>query len=128
MFPLNQATNGYKTIVGRRLAKRLKAISPDFRALLAHELVAGEVALHRLNQAQASALVRVSRRYVSIIHRASPEQREDIKRKRLSIASLYNKRRDLSDDRLERIITAAGPGRVLAILDKMTAPQSVAAE
>ena len=128
MHQINETSNAFKTIVGRRLARRLKDITPDFRALLAHELVAGDVVLHRLTQTQAAALVRVSLPYVSTISRASPEQREDIKRKRLSISSLYNKRRDLTDDRLEKIITAAGPGRVLAILDKMTAPQRVAAE
>ena len=47
------AAAGYKTIVGRRLSRRLKDIPPDFRALLAHELVAGDVVLHRLTQAQA---------------------------------------------------------------------------
>jgi hypothetical protein len=128
MFPLREDTNGYKTVVGRQLAKRLKGIPVDFRALLAAELMAGEVVLHGLTQTQASALVRVNRGYVSCANKASPEQREDIKHKRLSIRSLYRKRRDLTDDRLEKLILAAGPGRVMQILDRLTAPTAIAAE
>jgi hypothetical protein len=128
MFPLNQATNGYKTIVGRRLARRLRSISPDYRALLAHELVAGDVVVHRLSQTQAAALVRVSQPYVSAVSRASPEEREQIKRHRLSLSALHNKRRKPSDDKLDRFIRRYGADRIMAALDRMTAPQRRAAE
>ena len=66
-FQVSGGGSPVKTIRGYRLAKRLKAISPDFRALLAHELVTGEVVLRDLTQAQAAALVRVSLPYVSTV-------------------------------------------------------------
>jgi hypothetical protein len=128
MLSLNEDTNGYKTIVGRRLTRRLKGITPDLRALLAHEMVAGEAVLHRLTQAQAAVLVHVSLPYVSTVSRASPEQREDIRRRRLSLSALYHKRRQPTDAKLDRLIARYGADRIMAALDRVTAPQRVAAE
>jgi hypothetical protein len=64
MFPLRENPNGYKTVDGRRLAKRLKGTTADFRGLFAHELVTGETRLHPLPQALAAVLARISQGYV----------------------------------------------------------------
>jgi hypothetical protein len=124
-FQVNGGGSPVKIVLGRRLARRLKGITPDFRALLAHEMVAGEVVLRDLTQAQASALVQVSLPYVSTVSRASPEQREDVKRRRLSISALYNKRREPTDAKLDRLIARFGVDRVMAALDRATKPHAV---
>jgi hypothetical protein len=120
---LNNSTVG-KTIVGHRLAKRLKSISADYRALLAHRLVTGEVVLHHLSKVQASTLVRVSLPYVNTVSRASPEQREAIKRRWLSVARLYTKRRrELTDAQVDRIVRRIGPDRMWSAMERTTRPQ-----
>ena len=125
MFPLRQDPNGYKTIDGRRLAKRLKGTTADTRALLAHGMTTEGA---RLTQAQAAALARVSQAYVSAASRASPEQREAIKHGGLSLSTLHNKRQEPTDAKLDRLVAKYGADRVMAALDRATMPQRRAAE
>jgi hypothetical protein len=124
MSHIAQTPNGFKIIIGRRLARRLKDISADFKALLGHEMVTGEVVLRQLTQAQASALLSVSRPYISAVNQASPEERELIKRKRLSISTLYSKHRAPTDTALDKLVMKIGADRVMAALDRATNPSN----
>jgi hypothetical protein len=123
-FQVNGGGSHVKTVDGRRLAKQLKGTTADFRALLAHELVTGETRLCRLSQAQAAKLTCVSRGYVSTVSRASPGQREDIECGLLSVTALHNKP---TDAQLDRFVARYGADRVMAALDRATAPSATAA-
>ena len=131
---VNGGGSPVKTIDGRSLAKRLKGTTADFRALLAHEMTAGDAALRRLSQPQAAALAGISRSYVSTVSRASPEQREDVKHGRLSISAIHNGgRHEPVDAKLDRLIARYGADAVMAAadraLDRLTMPpQRLAAE
>jgi hypothetical protein len=111
------------TVVGRKLARRLKGISSDFRALLAHQAATGEAVLRELTVKQASILFKVSVPYVAAVSRASPEERDLIKRKRLSVNDLYSRRRELTDDQIDRLVARCDPNRLMAALDRYTAPK-----
>jgi hypothetical protein len=135
-----------KDISGRKLAKRLhKGMSPTFAALLAHDLEAGKVVLHRLTRSQARALTGASLGYVATVARLTPEERQQVQRGHLSLASLHNKPKSDSfktfanatkeveaelghaditvGDFVDRVFAKLGDGVLAAALDRYTQPR-----
>jgi hypothetical protein len=106
-----------KKISGRKLSR--KRISPIHLALLAADLVKGEVEISNLTPTQASGLTGASVGYVHTASKLTPEEREDVKRGRASLSQFHN--REPSDARLDRIVRKY-PQRIMQALDRYTQP------
>jgi hypothetical protein len=65
--------------------------------------------------------------YAYAARRLSPMDRSAVRFGYLKLSQLARQHRELTDTRLEKIITSVGPDRVMQILDKLTASR-VAAE
>ena len=80
------ATPTFKHIYGDKLARALKAgkLSASYRALLAHDLATGAVAI-RLSRKQAIALTHANATYVSAIAGMSESERAALRRGQLSL-------------------------------------------
>jgi len=117
-----------RDVVGRKLARRLKAgLNPTHRALLALDLECGALWLHHLSRAQARALTKAAGGYVATLRRATPEQREAVKRGELALSTLHNNKAP-TDQAIERWIAKVGKERVWAVFNRLTMPSAVAAE
>jgi hypothetical protein len=122
-----------RPIIGTNLARRLKGISKDFRALLAYELATGAADFFFPTRKQAAALMEVSLRYVAAVAKLSPEQRVQVKRKQLTLSAVVNRRKPapvtdintiidkLTNADIDTIVTTR-PDAVMAALDRATAP------
>jgi hypothetical protein len=125
---INVPRPGVKEIVGRKLAGRIRRLSPTFRALLAHEMESGRVIVHALSRKQAVQLTGASVGYVNTIHRLSDEQRELLKRGALSLSKLHSSHKSLTDAEIDHLVIKLGPERIMRALDRYTQPQRFAAE
>jgi hypothetical protein len=121
---ISTGTAPVKDVSGRQLARRLKrGLSAAFRALLAHEMQAGAVCIHHLSRRQAVALTSASWGYVSTIAKMTPDEREQLGDGRLSLSAVHN--RAPTDADVDRIVAKLGAERVLAALDRATAPTTI---
>jgi hypothetical protein len=123
------ATPTFKHIYGDKLARALKAgkLSASYRALLAHDLATGAVAI-RLSRKQAIALTHANATYVSAIAGMSESERAALRRGQLSLLARVNRRRRPSDAQVFGIVRKLGASRVMNALDQITQPTAVAAE
>jgi hypothetical protein len=133
-FPSIRSTGqeGVRLIFGDRLAQLLPKINKSFRALLGYELVTGTAQLYRPTREQVAATVQVSRRYIDCVAAMTPEQREQVSRKRLTLSTVINHKRVPIDVGtiaavvekfgVDNVVAHIGGGVVLAALDRMTAP------
>jgi len=94
-------------VFGRQLARQLLRLSAHARSRLAHDLVVGEVVLRDPTRSQMARLVGVSERSVAEIARS---------------LGTANKRPDMSDAAVERLISRIGAERIWTALDHLTAP------
>lgn len=105
---------------GRDLASQLRDLPKKRRALLAAQAVAGGL---KLTRAQAANLFGVCPDYIAVACTASAEERHDI----LNGGSLRaiiqgRKRHHMGDAALDRLVADIGPDKLLAALDRATAP------
>jgi hypothetical protein len=107
-----------KRIIGTKLQRKQKKISRSFRAVWAAEWVAGELSLTHGSPRQAASTFDVPMGDVRAYLRATPLEREAIKRKRLTIEALRRQQRRNhrpSEAGIDRFIERAGArGRVEA--------------
>jgi hypothetical protein len=104
--------------------RKRRGLSPTHAALLAHELETGMVWLHHLPRRQACLLTGASIGYVTTIANATPEERAAIKRGELALGKLHNKpKQPLADAEIDRLVETIGADRILAAIDRWTAPQ-----
>jgi hypothetical protein len=119
------ATAPVRDVNGRKLSRRLKReLNPTHRALLAFELECGVLWLHHLSRRQAQRLTGANQRHVTSLRRASPDEREQVKKGLLPLSAL----RAPSDADVDRIVARIGAERLLKAFDRLTAPTLVAAE
>jgi hypothetical protein len=114
-----------KRIIGTKLQRKQKKISRSFRAVWAAEWVAGELSLTHGSPRQAASTFDVPMGDVRAYLRATPLEREAIKRKRLTIEALRRQQRRNhrpSEAGIDRFIERAGANRVLDRLDHLTCP------
>jgi hypothetical protein len=120
-FPSTQTTPAVKKINGKKLSRRLKSLSPTFLALLANELMSGTAVVSHLTFEQAKAVTGASTGYLTTVRRLTPEQLEQVKREPASLSPFHNKR-EMTDAEIERRIVKMGIEKVLAAIDRLTAP------
>lgn len=115
---------------GKVLARNLRKTSPAMRAILVAPLTNG-TAIGVLTKAQAARLGRVSAKTMAIVAGASADQLEALWSDRLSLNAVRKanaKPRGLTDSEVDDFINRVDPNRVLAALDRLTAPSSIDAE
>jgi hypothetical protein len=107
--------------------EKRRGLSPTHAALLAYELEIGAAWLHDFPRRQACRLTGASVGYVSTIAHATPDERAAIRRGALALAKLHNKpKAQPTDDEVNRLVATIGPDRVMAALDRATAPREEA--
>ena len=115
---------------GKVLARNLRKASPAMRAILVTPLTNG-AAIGGLPKAQAARLGRVSAKSIAIVAGASAEQLEALWSGQLSLNAVRKanaKPREMTDADIEDFIDRVDPNRVLAALDRLTAPSSIDVE
>jgi hypothetical protein len=114
---------------GRAIAKRIAHHDQDIRALIARALVTGEP-IPAMSHRKAAKLTVVSRHRLAAAELATVGEIECVQLGRLSLRHVRRAHalKALTDAEIEDFIDRAGPNRVLAILDSMTAPVAMAAE
>jgi hypothetical protein len=118
--------------LSERIAARIARNEEDKRALLALALVNGDP-IPRLSERQAARMTKTSRHKVRSAKLATAADIELVKIGRLRLSDVRRMRakaRVMTDAEIENFIDRADPVRVLAYLDRLTAPQPqlVAAE
>jgi hypothetical protein len=117
-----------RVFLGRDVARKARRNSASNRALLAADLCTGRVIIERLTPRQAQQLARASYSYAHVARGLLPLERAAIEGGTLSLANVA-RRRNLSDAKIERVVRAFGPSRVLAVIERMAgAAQATAAE
>jgi hypothetical protein len=116
-----------RKVLGQKLSRKLKAISPSHRALLTHGLMNGEVELSHITFKQAKVVTEVSVGYANTAGKLTAEQREQVEHG-LSLSGFHNSKQPVTEAMIDKFIARAGAERVLNALDKLTAPVLVAAE
>jgi hypothetical protein len=106
--------------LGRDVARKAKRNSASNRALLAADLCTGRVIIERLTPRQAQQLARASYGYAHVVRGLLPLERAAIESGTLSLANVARRRNFHSDAKIENVVRAFGPGRVLAVLKRMT--------
>jgi hypothetical protein len=114
-----------KKIWGKRLSRKLKAISLSHRALLAADLAAGRVDVSHFTVVQAAAMTNVSVGYACTAGKLPAEQRKLVERNEVSLSAFHNKPATVTDAMIHKFIAKAGAGRVLDALDQLTAPTTL---
>jgi hypothetical protein len=113
------------TLTGRTLDRLCLKATPSERALLAANLMADRVQLVRLTARQASRLTGANIRYLAVARHLSDDQRERIIKGKLSLSAIVNAPRIPSDAELDKLFALVGGERMLAALDRFTAPKFV---
>jgi hypothetical protein len=119
--PLNIISAEVKPIIGDRLSRNLRYLSKDWRAVLAHETATGAAQLYFPTRKQAAALFGVSLRYVTAVAGLTPEQRELVKRRRLTLSSVVNRKPPI-DGIIDKLIIKHGADAFLRGIDRVTQP------
>ena len=128
---------GYSTatfnppVLGKDLAERLAQMSHDARPVLAWGLT-GPRGVAGLTRAQASRLAEVSPYNIALVSLATTEERLALMRGDIRLRDVrenHARPRVMTDAEIETFISRADPVRILAYLDRLTAPSlSIAAE
>jgi hypothetical protein len=113
------------TIVhGRHLALGLHRLSASQRALLAFELTTGAVTLCGLTRKQAARIAGANTDYVSRVAHISDSEREQLRGGGLRLSKTHPRQpRELSDAEIDHLVRTVGPDRVMAAIDRLTAPE-----
>jgi len=113
-------------MVGKAIAARLTQKLQDERAVLALALIAG-APIPPMSRRKASKVMRVSRYKIEVAARATPDELELLALGRLRLrdvrAAHAQPRKPLDDSAIVDFINRVDPNRILAVLDRMTAPQ-----
>ena len=126
---LSPFSNASIEVVQGSIIKRIaRAASPAERALLAADLEDGRVIIERPTSWQARTLTGASAPYHNAVRKLSPVERNALRTGALKLSQLLRQRWEPSDAKLDRLIARYGANRVMAALDRVTAPQRVAAE
>src|SRR5215831_9018781 len=122
---LTSSDRPVRTITGRRLGRLLRQASARDRALLAHELEQGALHLLSPTRAQAAILTHASLGYIGTVSRLTTEERRQLARGQFSLSRAHhNHQRTVTDAAIDRIIARLGLERVMAALDRATAPSN----
>jgi hypothetical protein len=123
--------NNNAPLSGKYVAERLGQMRSGARAILALSLTR-DAPIARLSRKQAARLTGVSRYSIALAAIATPAEGEALHHGTLSLKDVrkaHARPRNVTDDEISTFIDCAGPDRVLAHLDAMTAPAlSVTAE
>lgn len=111
-----------QVLSGRDLDCVVQASTPTKRALLAADIEAGRVIIERPTARQARVLARANFPYASAARRLSPMERVAARIGRLNLAAKARERRPISDAKLDKLISEIGDERMMAALDRLTAP------
>jgi hypothetical protein len=112
-----------RMLTGRRFNYLIRRGAPRDRALIARDLEQGTLQIFGLTRAQAVALAKISSGYITTVNRLSNAERLQLARGELELSPLHKRRRDLSTDaQIDRLIARLGSERVMAALDRLTAP------
>jgi hypothetical protein len=117
---------------GKAIAARYAQAHQDAKALFALNLVNG-APIPPMSRRKAAKTLGVSRYRIALAALATADERECVQLKRLRLRDVrraHAKRVEMSDAEIVDFINRADPGRILDILDAMTAPapQLMAAE
>jgi hypothetical protein len=119
------ADRAVRTISGRRLNRLVRYASARDRALLALELEQGEVHLLSPTRAQVAALTHASLGYIGTVSRLTADERIQLARGQSSLSRLHNSHRYIATDAaIDRIVAKLGAERIMAALDRATAPSN----
>jgi integrase len=127
-FVSHRLQNNNPPLIGKAIAARLARRQQDARALAALDLVNGAT---RPSRRQAAKLMGVTRYRIASAELATADEIECLKLGRLRLSDVrkaHAKPRPLTDAEIESFIANADPYRVLAIVDRLTAPTLAAAE
>jgi hypothetical protein len=105
---------------------QLGRLSTSQRVLAADDLASGGKTASGLSCAQVAHLAGVSVSYLSTVAHCTPAERQQLRSGALTISALHNSKRKTkpdSDNEIDRIVERIGPERLLAALDRYTAPQ-----
>jgi hypothetical protein len=122
---ISEAKSVPLSCTGKAIAARLARHHQDVRALLALDLINGA---KRLSRRQAAKAVGVRRHRITAAALATADQVELLKSGRLrlrDVRAAHAKRVEMSDAEIIAFIDRVDPNRVLAILDRMTAPEPI---
>jgi hypothetical protein len=106
--------------------RRLDAMSSTERALLGFYVAVGAVGLP---QKQAARIVGTPPAYISAIVHATEDERNSLRNGALTVSELHNRKRKQTkppvddNDEVDRLIAQIGCDKILAALDRYTAPQ-----
>jgi hypothetical protein len=118
----------------RRTVRQPRRPWGSYRAPLERRAAAAATMIedHGWRPKKAAGLFGVCPTYVGLARQLSDADRWRLDHGELKLAVLWREYRrrlaerapvsELSDSQLEKLVSAAGPGRVLAVLDKLTAP------
>ena len=109
-------------VIGVKLQRKLPAMTKTERAILGHGLRAGPM---QFSPRQASRFVEVEMKYIRTVGKATPSERWALEHGFLTVEELHQRQlaaKRFSAKKIKKFITAAGPDRVLAVYDEMTAP------
>jgi hypothetical protein len=111
-----------KIVVGKKLSRRRKGISPSHRALLARDLETGRARLCApLTRKQSLAVTGASNGYTARAAGLTPEERVQVEAGSLSLSSVHN--RPPTDAQIDRLIARVGADRIMKGIDRYTSPR-----
>jgi hypothetical protein len=114
-----------KPVSGRGLQICQHHFSPTLRAVLAHNLQNGTVALVNLSPRQAAMITGTRLVDARTVRDATPLEVVAMRADKLAVADVRRQQlsnRPISDKRLKRVIERAGLSRVFDLLDELTRP------
>jgi hypothetical protein len=117
-FPQAPQDHSVKVVTGKELARALRRQGAAAKAVTAADIAAGRLVIDRPTPKQARAVTGASASYVGTALALSPMERQAFRAGRLKLADA----RALSDARLDKLVHRIGPDKVMAALDRATAP------
>jgi len=119
---------GSEKVTPAQLARRLKCANPVECALTSAELQTGELVYVKLPARLANRVTGANTHLAAAARHLSPSQRAAVRRGDMDLKPLPPALDPIPNGLLDKIITVVGPDRVMASLDRITRPMSVAAE
>jgi hypothetical protein len=123
--PPNDDATAPITVAGRQFSRRLKKLNAGQRAVLAYGLNTGALHLSTYTKPQSAALAEISVSYISTVAHASPTERDLLSYGWLKLSDLHNQKKRQSvttDADIERMVVEIGFDRIMAVIDRLTAP------
>ena len=117
-----------QVLSGRELDREVRTATPTKRALLAADVEAGRLLVERPTARQARLITGSSPCYLYAARLLSPMERAAVRTGRASLAAKARERRQLTDSKLDQLVSQLGAERVMAALDRVTRPMAIAAE